>query len=265
MDRTGQTPNRVGHRMDDVASQGKSVAFAQRFGACALDSAPRLARQPPPQDVVLATRVDADDGPHLVVVGHDGHPWPPDDIQDREISRAVERLDLRAAWLTQRLQDRPGSLDRPGYDFTHGLLGPRPSDSGTAVGFEKVEINHGHGLLLGGIPQYRNRAALFRTSNASWWRRRPQPERACLADLLEIRAALCRPLREPGGEIICVEHMVSRLGAEKPRELGEADEALLGPGVELRPASSVLFRPEEVHARSEKRRAGPPPARDRHY
>src|SRR5437660_6799898 len=88
---------------------------------------------------------------------------------------------------------------------------------------------------------------------ASRWRRRPQPERACLADLLEKRAALCRPLREPGGEIVRIEHMVSRLGAEKPRELGEADEALLGPGVELLPASSVLFRPEEVQARSAKR------------
>src|SRR5687768_4637121 len=47
---------------------------------------------------------------------------------------------------------------------------------------------------------------------------------------------------------------MARLRAEEPRELGESDEAFLGARLEGVPAASVLFRPEEVHTRSEKRR-----------
>src|SRR5215813_663875 len=45
-----------------------------------------------------------------------------------------------------------------------------------------------------------------------------------------------------------------RLRGEESCEVGQADEPLLGLRVELRPAARMLLRPEEVHARSEKRR-----------
>src|SRR5712692_5676670 len=82
--------------MDDVAAQELRVPFAERLGPHGLDPATGLAGHPPPEDVVLAARVDADDRPHLVIVGHDGHQWFPDDVEDGEIGRPVERLDLRA-------------------------------------------------------------------------------------------------------------------------------------------------------------------------
>src|SRR2546428_3377546 len=110
----GQTPDRVCHGMNDVVAQGEGVTFAQRFRTRSFDSATSLTPQPAPQDVVLAARVDRDDGPHLVIVGHDGHPWPPDDVEDGDIRRAVERLDLGAVWLSERLQNRSGIFDRPG-------------------------------------------------------------------------------------------------------------------------------------------------------
>src|SRR5512145_599258 len=87
--------------------------------------------------------------------------------------------------------------------------------------------------------------------------RRPEPERAALAEPLEVSAALFRATRVPGRQIIGVEHVVARFCAEEARELGETNEAFLGPRLEGRPATRVLFRPEEVHARSEKRRPAP--------
>src|SRR5712692_7695001 len=77
---TSETPDRVGHGMNDVAAKRKGLAFAQRLSARCLDSAIRLARQPAPKDIVLPACVDTDNCPHLMVVGHDGHPWPPDDV-----------------------------------------------------------------------------------------------------------------------------------------------------------------------------------------
>src|SRR6266487_229413 len=148
VDGAGQTPDRVCHGVNDVVAQGEGVAFAQRFRARGLDSATSLTREPAPQDVVLAARVDRDDGPHLVIVGHDGHPWPPDDVEDSDIRRAVERLDLGATWLSERRQNRPGIFDRLGHDFTYRLL-PRPATyGGAAVCFEAVQIKHRRALLL---------------------------------------------------------------------------------------------------------------------
>src|SRR5437867_1159308 len=65
MNGAGQTPDRVRHGMNDIVAQGNGVAFAQRLGAGRLDSAIGLARQPTPEDVVLPSRIDTNDGPHL--------------------------------------------------------------------------------------------------------------------------------------------------------------------------------------------------------
>src|SRR5215471_6149450 len=79
-----------------------------------------------------------------------------------------------------------------------------------------------------------------------------QPERRRLADALEIGAALPSPPGEPRGQVVGLEHVVARLGGEKPREIGETDESFLGLRIEEGPAPRMLFRPEEVHPRSEK-------------
>src|SRR6185369_14263311 len=85
----------------------------------------------------------------------------------------------------------------------------------------------------------------------------PQPERAGLADPLEIGAALLAATRVPRRQIVGVEHVMARLRREEPGQLRETDEAFLRARLKGRPATRVLFRPEEVHARSQKRRPAP--------
>src|SRR5499425_3569670 len=85
----------------------------------------------------------------------------------------------------------------------------------------------------------------------------PDPERAGLPDPLEIGAAFLAATGIPRRQIVGVEHVVARLRGEEPGKLGETDEALFRARLEGRPATRVLFRPEEVHARSQERRPAP--------
>src|SRR5262245_54490959 len=48
---------------------------------------------------------------------------------------------------------------------------------------------------------------------------------------------------------------MARLRGEEAGQVEQRDESFLRPWQERRPASRVLFRPEEIHARSEERRA----------
>src|SRR5690242_19259782 len=89
---------------------------------------------------------------------------------------------------------------------------------------------------------------------SSSWIGGAEPEGRGLADALEIGAALRRAARIPSREVVGLEHVVARLGGKEAREIGQRDEALLGARLERRPAACVLFRPEEVHARSEELR-----------
>src|SRR5262249_27152621 len=84
-----------------------------------------------------------------------------------------------------------------------------------------------------------------------------EPERARLADPFEIGAALLGTTGIPGRQVVGVEHVVARFRGEEARELDESDEALFRAPLEGRPATRVLFRPEEVHARSEEGRPAP--------
>src|SRR5215813_15337738 len=56
VNRTGQPANRIGDGMDDVVTERKGLAFAQRLGAGRLDSAIRVGWQPPPENVVFSPR-----------------------------------------------------------------------------------------------------------------------------------------------------------------------------------------------------------------
>src|SRR6266481_5322977 len=143
----GQAPDRIGHRVDDVAAQRKSVPFAERLGTRSLDSPAGLIRHTPPQDVVFAARVYPDDGPHVVVVGHHGHARAPNDIEDREILGTVERLNLGAAGFAQRPENRVGRLDRAGYDLADRLLARSSSCRHDALILEVSKVKHGPSSL----------------------------------------------------------------------------------------------------------------------
>ena len=70
--------------MDDVVSEWHGVFFADGLGASRLDFA-IAARNGAPENVVLAPGVDADHGPHAVIVRQQRHPGGPDHVQNREI------------------------------------------------------------------------------------------------------------------------------------------------------------------------------------
>src|SRR4029079_18269582 len=81
MDGSGQAVDRVDHRMNDVGAKRYGILFAKRSCARRFDSSWRLG-DAPPEYVVLATRIDADDGPHLVIVGHHHHAGCPHHVYD---------------------------------------------------------------------------------------------------------------------------------------------------------------------------------------
>src|SRR2546427_6685184 len=145
---TREPPDWIGHGMDDVVTEREGFAFAQRLGASCLDSTIRVGRQATPQNVVFSPCVDTDHCPHLVIVGHDGHPWSPDDVEDRESGRAVERLNLRPNGFAQCLQNLLRVPDRACYDFTYRLQGCSFGHCGRALSFELLEAEHQHALLV---------------------------------------------------------------------------------------------------------------------
>src|SRR6266487_5976614 len=81
----GQALDRIDHRMDDVMSQRYRVPFAERFCAGGLNATIGHSRWPAPENVVFAASVNADDGPHPVVVWQLTHPRSPDEVEDRHL------------------------------------------------------------------------------------------------------------------------------------------------------------------------------------
>src|SRR5262249_53248344 len=53
----------------------------------------------PPKHIVLPARVNTDDGPHSMIVGHDHHSWRPNHFDDGERIRMKEFLDFSALGL----------------------------------------------------------------------------------------------------------------------------------------------------------------------
>src|ERR1700694_843098 len=124
--------------MYDVAPEGLGIFFAERLGTRGFHFATLATRHTAPEDVVLATCVNADDRPHLVVVRQQCHPGRPNNVQNGEIIRAVERLNLTTLRLTQSFDNRRWLRHSAGHDFTDGLVGRILRPGGTAVGDELV-------------------------------------------------------------------------------------------------------------------------------
>src|SRR5262249_53141990 len=64
VDRASEFADGVQNRMDDVASQRRGIPHAERPGSDRVDTALGAL----PEEVVLATEEDADDGPHVMVM-----------------------------------------------------------------------------------------------------------------------------------------------------------------------------------------------------
>ena len=106
--------------MNDVVAQWFCVANAQRSCARGLNLAAAIG-QSPPKHVVLSPAVDADHGPHLMIVGHDCHHGSLDDIEDREIRRVIELLNFGSLRLANpfenRIRVRYGARDDLAYQL----------------------------------------------------------------------------------------------------------------------------------------------------
>src|SRR6185436_12225904 len=68
---------------------------------------------------LLAPSVDADDGPHPVVVRLEFHVRPPAQIQNRQIVCPVNGLDPGTLWLSQRTNDLARCGYSCGYEFSN--------------------------------------------------------------------------------------------------------------------------------------------------
>src|SRR6516164_2650713 len=125
--------------MNDVVSERLRIILAKRSRTRRFNLA---TREPPPKDIVLAARVYADNGPHLVVVGRDCHPRSPHDIENSEIARVVDFLYSRALRLAYTFENgarvRNCASDNLANRFVCCILNQR----GTAVGDKLVQIKH---------------------------------------------------------------------------------------------------------------------------
>ncbi len=142
MDRAGVARNRVGHGMDDVPPERRGIAVAERPRARRLDLAVGFVLQPAPEDVVFPAGIDADDGHHLVIVGHDGHIRRPDDVDDRKLGRMMQLLDLAAIRLAQRLDNARRVRHGPRHDLGNSLLLIRLSDRNRAIIDKARQLKH---------------------------------------------------------------------------------------------------------------------------
>jgi len=97
----------------------------------------------PPEDVVLAAGVDADHSPHPMIVRQQHHSGGPDDVQDRQIGGAMQRLELRPLRLSDRAQDRAGLADGARHHLPHRRVGVISAERGPAVLYEALRIEHG--------------------------------------------------------------------------------------------------------------------------
>jgi len=89
----GEARDRICDGVDDVVAEGLGVFFAEGAGAGGFEFACGGAGNAAPEYVVFAAGVDADDGPHLMVVGEERHVGAPNYVEDGEGVGAEEGLD----------------------------------------------------------------------------------------------------------------------------------------------------------------------------
>ena len=92
VDRAGEPVRRVGDRMDHVVPS-TSTSPAPMSLPPESTSRPRRVGIPPEERVFFAAAVDADRGPHPVVVRVEAHLRSPNDVDDREVGPAVQELE----------------------------------------------------------------------------------------------------------------------------------------------------------------------------
>src|SRR5258708_10933667 len=142
VDGGAQPRDRVGHGMDDVVPKGLGVLLAQRLRPGGLDPAARPIAKAPPEDIVLAAGIDADDRPHLMIMRHDRYERRADYVEDGEIAGVMELVDATAPGFAQPVEHGIRIGDGAGDDLADCLMAGILCESAAAVGDEAVEIEH---------------------------------------------------------------------------------------------------------------------------
>src|SRR5262249_45170469 len=95
----GQPWDRICHRVNDVPSQRLGVSQTKSLctGGFKLGVTARYAA---PENIVLASRVNSDHCPHVVIVRHQCHVRRPYNVQNGQLIRAINRLDRAASWFS---------------------------------------------------------------------------------------------------------------------------------------------------------------------
>src|SRR5215472_955837 len=125
--------------MNDVVSERLCILLAKRSRTRRFNLA---TREPPPKDIVLAARVYADNGPHLVVVGRDCHPRSPHDIENSEIAGVVDFLYSGALRLAYPFENGPRVRNCASDNLANGFVRCILNKRGTAVGDKMVQVKH---------------------------------------------------------------------------------------------------------------------------
>ena len=76
---------RVCHGVDNLWTEWPDILRPQGLGAGGFDTAIRIILAASPENVVFAPTVDADHGPHVVVVWHECHFRCPNDVENSEL------------------------------------------------------------------------------------------------------------------------------------------------------------------------------------
>ena len=85
VDRTCENARWVCGRVDYVFTERNSFSGSECVCPGSFDMALRIILDASLEDVVLASSVNANDGPHVMIVRHDRHTRRPNGIDDREV------------------------------------------------------------------------------------------------------------------------------------------------------------------------------------
>jgi len=95
---------------------------------------------PVPMDIVFATRVKADQGPHAMVVSRQTHLWRPMGRENRQIGRAMQYIESGFPPCAQARKHRGRFTDRACEHFAHRSLRITLAAGGDTIFDESIAI-----------------------------------------------------------------------------------------------------------------------------
>src|SRR5215469_5505589 len=129
--------------MDDITPERLDIPFPQRLCSGGFNAAATVSRQAAPEDVVLATRVDADYRPHQMIVRHDRHAGTPDHVEDGQLRRIMEVLHFGVRRGAKPRYDRGRLGNGTRHDLPDRFVRGVEADRSPAIGDEQIKVEHG--------------------------------------------------------------------------------------------------------------------------